>query len=39
VKASSTRRCDNSRLLASGYQFKYPTFKEGYGSLINDRDS
>lgn len=37
VKASSTRRCDNSRLLASGYQFKYPTFKEGYGRLINDR--
>ena len=39
VKTGSTRRCDNSRLLASGYQFKYPTFKEGYGSLINDRDS
>ena len=36
VKAGSTRRCDNSRLLSSGYQFKYPTFKEGYGSLIND---
>ena len=37
VKAGPTRRCDNSRLLSSGYQFKYPTFKEGYGSLINDR--
>jgi nucleoside-diphosphate-sugar epimerase len=37
VKTGSTRRCDNSRLLASGYQFKYPTFKEGYGRLINDR--
>lgn len=37
VKVGSTRRCDNSRLLSSGYQFKYPTFKEGYGSLINDR--
>jgi nucleoside-diphosphate-sugar epimerase len=36
VKAGSTRRCDNSLLLSSGYQFKYPTFKEGYGSLIND---
>ena len=36
VKAGPTRRCDNSRLLSSGYQFKYPTFKEGYGSLIND---
>ena len=37
VKAGPTRRCDNSRLLSSGYKFKYPTFKEGYGSLINDR--
>lgn len=39
VKIGSTRRCDNSRLLSSGYQFKYPTFKEGYGRLINDRKS
>ena len=37
VKAGPTRRCDNSRLQSSGYKFKYPTFKEGYGSLINDR--
>jgi nucleoside-diphosphate-sugar epimerase len=37
VKIGSMRRCDNSRLLSSGYQFKYPTFKEGYGNLINER--
>lgn len=37
VKTGSTRRCDNGRLLSSGYQFKYPTFKEGYGRLIYDR--
>lgn len=36
VRVGPTRRCDNSCLLSSGYQFKYPTYKEGYGSLIND---
>ena len=37
VKLGSVRRCDNSRLLSSGYQFKYPTYKEGYAKLLNDR--
>jgi hypothetical protein len=37
VKLGSVRRCDNSRLLSSGYQLKYPTYKEGYAKLINDR--
>lgn len=30
----SNKRVDNSRLLASGYRFRYPTFREGYGALI-----
>jgi nucleoside-diphosphate-sugar epimerase len=38
VKIGSVRRCDNSRLRSSGYQFKYPTFREGYGRLIKDRN-
>lgn len=37
VKIGSTRRCDNSRLLSTGYEFKYPTYKEGYSKIINDR--
>jgi nucleoside-diphosphate-sugar epimerase len=37
VKIGSTRRCDNSRLLATGYQFKYPTYQEGYSKIIQDR--
>jgi nucleoside-diphosphate-sugar epimerase len=28
------KRCSNRRLLASGYRFLYPTFREGYGALI-----
>jgi len=30
------KRCNNARLLASGYQFTYPTFREGYGALIDE---
>ena len=28
------KRCDNSRLLSSGYQFIYPSFREGYSQLL-----
>ncbi|MGZ8919110.1 MAG: SDR family oxidoreductase [Methylobacter sp.] len=29
------KRCNNKRLKALGYQFKYPSYKEGYSELIN----
>jgi hypothetical protein len=28
------KRCRNARLLASGYAFRYPTFREGYRAVI-----
>jgi nucleoside-diphosphate-sugar epimerase len=28
------KRCANARLLASGYRFAYPTFREGYGAEL-----
>lgn len=28
------KRCSNARLLESGYAFQYPTFREGYSSVI-----
>ena len=28
------KRCRNARLVASGYAFEYPTFREGYGAVI-----
>jgi nucleoside-diphosphate-sugar epimerase len=34
-RARSNKRCRNARLLASGYGFLYPTFREGYGTLIS----
>jgi nucleoside-diphosphate-sugar epimerase len=30
------KRCSNERLLASGYQFLYPTFKEGYKMVLDN---
>lgn len=28
------KRCKNARILASGYRFRYKTFREGYGALL-----
>jgi hypothetical protein len=30
----SNKRCRNDRLLASGYTFLYPTYREGYGAVL-----
>jgi nucleoside-diphosphate-sugar epimerase len=32
------KRCRNAKLLASGYVFRYPTFREGYGALLSGED-
>ncbi|MAT50903.1 MAG: NAD(P)-dependent oxidoreductase [Porticoccaceae bacterium] len=32
------RRCRNTLLLNSGYRFRYPTYIEGYGALLQDND-
>jgi len=34
----TSKRCKNRRLVASGYNFRYPTFREGYEAvLLEDR--
>lgn len=37
TERGGNRRYRNTRLQASGYVFKYPTFREGYGELIAGR--
>jgi len=32
----ANKRCRNERLLASGYRFRYPTFREGYAQVLPD---
>jgi nucleoside-diphosphate-sugar epimerase len=29
-----SKRCRNARLLAAGYRFRHPTFREGYAALL-----
>lgn len=31
----SNKRCSNARLRGTGYRFRHPSFREGYGALIN----
>ena len=31
---AGSKRCRNDRLLASGYEFRYPTFSEGYAAVL-----
>lgn len=33
---AGNKRCKNAKLLAAGYAFRYPTFREGYGALIEN---
>lgn len=37
VAIGSIRRCSNRLLLESGFNFTYPSFKEGYAALIDDQ--
>ena len=30
------KRCRNERLLATGYEFRHPTFREGYAAILAD---
>jgi nucleoside-diphosphate-sugar epimerase len=36
LRSSGNKRCRNDRLLASGYVFRYPTFREGYAAVLSD---
>lgn len=38
-RASGNKRCSNARLLATGFRFRYPTYREGYEALLRRRDA
>lgn len=33
----ANKRCRNAKLVASGYVFRYPTFREGYAALLTEQ--
>jgi nucleoside-diphosphate-sugar epimerase len=38
-RATGSKRCSNARLLATGFRFRYPTWREGYAALLRERDA
>ena len=36
ARIRSNKRCSNARLLASGYRFIYPSYREGYAKILDD---
>jgi len=37
-RARSNKHCSNARLVASGYSFLYPTFREGFAAVLEEMD-
>jgi nucleoside-diphosphate-sugar epimerase len=35
-RRSSNKRCSSRRLVESGFTFRYPTFRDGYGPLVDE---
>lgn len=35
INRAGNKRCSNKQLLASGYVFKYPSYREGYGEVLD----
>lgn len=38
-RVRTNKRCNNARLVSSGYRFRYPTFREGFAALLLDTNS
>jgi len=38
-RSRGSKRCRNALLLASGFRFRYPTYREGYAALLDERDT
>ncbi|MFZ1861440.1 MAG: SDR family NAD(P)-dependent oxidoreductase, partial [Candidatus Competibacter sp.] len=34
ARLRASKRCRNTRLRASGFRFRYPSYREGYGTLL-----
>jgi nucleoside-diphosphate-sugar epimerase len=38
-RRGGNKRCDNTRMKASGYQLHYPCYKSGYGALLSESEN
>ena len=37
-RSRGSKRCRNDRLVASGYAFRYPSFREGYAAILAEQE-
>jgi nucleoside-diphosphate-sugar epimerase len=37
ARRSGNKRCRNTRLVASGYSFRYPGYRDGYAAVLSER--
>jgi nucleoside-diphosphate-sugar epimerase len=37
-RGAGSKRCSNARLLATGFRFRYESYREGYAALLRGRD-
>ena len=37
LRRDTNKQCSSERLVASGYRFRYPSYREGYGALLEVR--
>jgi nucleoside-diphosphate-sugar epimerase len=38
-RGAGSKRCSNARLLATGFRFRYESYREGYAALLRGRDA
>ncbi|UYF99904.1 MULTISPECIES: SDR family oxidoreductase [unclassified Halomonas] len=36
LRRRTSKRCDNSRVRETGYEFRYPSFREGYAQILKE---
>ncbi|MBE0462311.1 MAG: SDR family oxidoreductase [Halomonadaceae bacterium] len=36
LRRRASKRCDNQRILETGYQFSYPSYREGYAQILKE---
>lgn len=36
LRRRTSKRCDNSRIRETGYEFRYPSYKEGYAQVLKE---
>ena len=36
LRRRASKRCDNQRIVSTGYQFRFPSYREGYAQVLKE---